>query len=1007
MVRLLKILGTVWGSGSLRRRAESRVDDLLGRPNWLQGLWNEHPHRLTLGIAAALSVLGVVPWNGLLHQRFFAAKASSALSVITAAWTVEATLFALTAAITAILVNVGTSNRDRSRVIAEYRSRAFDAVAAFSLFTLLWTGRDLLALMDAEARNVDFSASVVSALVLMVTDIVGLGWLLVFSHHLLARTTSQIASEFSAELRRAFRQMGVREAANGIFQEWALPNGLQTQPYGGFPSYAHAVLATATGYVDDIRLRRLAKWLSSLGSRVGSSKAIISLGLDTFVSEGLQVAAIGQGDAARAVGLSRVIRWRTGTAYSFDSVLSDLVENTQAAARGGRPASFGAYVEILGAAFHDLFEIRALLAPIHASLSVALFGLAPEAQFRIQLRGLGYAVTKSDSPEIIGNWLYFVQEVLIRTRDQDRGQLAWIFGLWEQASVIDLPKEVDLWLRLDEYSRNLDIWLATSAHAPTFMRVAHEAFSFLVSLRNIVVSVPLGDASRVEQIVEGLGEQMIRAWPAGRPAANLVEQQQLEQSRTLNEFKMVFWLGWMGEICQRLSEGLSASEAVEPWRRNVERIQSFGDAISAWSRIALGDPFDWQREQSRRQRLQAQASGQSYTGGFVDPYAGTSIVLALLSLRLGIQPNDPQIGAAGLNEILDPYFSRILSDGFDRWGSFAGVASQEELDQRVASARVALREAGHHTAGQHERAVAAADVDPDKVHSAIQGFLTGVDEAGMRLVGRLSEADLVDWTDDAEALLLNRFQILYPKDSLLAHGAVQVVFQGVTPVAEREDAFLLGRLGPGAIHDVVGFDDAAQAIDDAIDELANLGTPASLVALPWNWRLATYLLERDGQDPNLVTPIGNTIGMYRGIALIRGLQWFDTNISWVIALNHIGRLRILRTTQPEGHGRFTAEIKPPNETELVRWTADDHPQSKFGFTYDGDDLQAVFANRWQVVIDERLTIINPNPAAVVRIRLVLAPHAPITSEPGPEGDRRRPSGRHRRRARNTLEPSSG
>jgi len=996
MVRLFHTLRTAWAAGSLRRRAESRIDDLLGRTNWLQGLWNEHPHRLTLGLAAVLGILGIVQWNELLHQRFFAAKASSALSVMIGAWTVEATLFALTAAVTAILVNVGTSSRDRSRVIAEYRSRAFDAVAVFSLFTLLWTGRDLLALMDADARNVDFSASVVSASVLMVTDIVGLGWLLVFSHHLLARTTGQIASEFTAELRRAFRQMGVREAANRIFQDWALPNGLETQPYGGFPSSAHAVLANATGYVDDIKLRRLAKWMSSLDSRIGSSKAIISLGLDTFVSEGLQIAAVGQADASRAPGLSRVIRWRTGTAYSFDSVLSDLVENTQAAAREGRPASFGAYVEILGAAFHDLFELRALLAPIHASLTVALFGLAPEAQFRIQLRGLGYAVTTSDSPEIIGNWLYFVQDVLIRTRDQDRGPLAWIFGLWEQAAVVDLPKEVDLWLRLDEYSRNLDMWLATSAHAPTFMRVAQEAFGFLVSLRNIVVAVPLGEAVRVEQIVEGLGDQMIRAWPAGRPTANLVEQQQLEQGRTLSELKMLFWLGWMGEICQRLAEGLSASEAIEPWRRNVERIQSFGDAINAWSRIALGDPFDWQREQSRRQRLQAQASGQSYTGGFVDPYAGTSIVLALLSLRLGIQPNDPRIGAAGLNETLDPYFSRIVSDGFDRWGSFAGVASQEGLDQRVASARAALREAGHHTAGQHERMVAAADVDPDKVLSAIEGFLTGVDEAGMRLVVRLSEGDLVDWTDDAEALPVNRFQILYPKDSLLPHGAVQVVFHGITPVAEREDAFVLSWLGPAAIHDVVGFDEAAQAIDNAIDELARLGTPATLISVPWNWRLTTYLLERDGQDPNLVMPIGNAIGMYRGIELIRGLQWFDTNISWVIAVNHIGRLRILRTTQPEGHGRFTAEIRPPNKNELDTWAAEDHPQSPFGFPYEGDDLQAIFANRWQLVVDERLTIMNPNPAALVRIRVASRLEVPSPSEPDPRRNRPRRSGRRRR-----------
>src|SRR4029077_12518034 len=108
-----------------------------------------------------------------------------------------------------------------------------------------------------------FAGPMVSAMAMLICDIAGLGWLLVFTHHLLVRTTSQIASEFTSALRLAFRDMSVTEVANVIFREWATPLHLETHPVAGFPLSARAVLAPSSGYVDDVSLPRLKKWLSS------------------------------------------------------------------------------------------------------------------------------------------------------------------------------------------------------------------------------------------------------------------------------------------------------------------------------------------------------------------------------------------------------------------------------------------------------------------------------------------------------------------------------------------------------------------------------------------------------------------------------------------------------------------------------------------------------------------------------------------------------------------------
>jgi hypothetical protein len=839
---LTKLVSAPWASGSLKRQAESRAAELLGRPNWLSVTWRDHPHRLTFACAAFLAALSMTPWSREFGIALASPSQSNAVPLITGAWAVEGVLFALTAAITAVLVNVSTTQRDRARLIADYRSRAFDAVAAFSLFALLWTGFELLVVVDRSADNAGIAGAVTSVALTMAFDIVALGWLLVYSHQLLALTTDQVAERFAFELRRAFRQMAAREVADALLREWSESRSLDSHPFAGFPSFGYPVIASTTGYVDDIRLRKLSRWLASLESSiVGRSKAIVSVSLDLFVSEGLQIGAISDIDASKAHGLVAAIRWRKGTEYSFDSVLSDLIEDTQAAARDSRPATFGSYLEILRAAFTELFATRARLAPLTTSLTVAMFGLAPEAQFRIRLRRLGYAVTRSDSAEIVNSWLYFVQEVLIRTRAQNRGQLGWVFGLWEQAAVSDLPKDADLWLRLEEYSRNLDMWLVTSAHQSTLVNVGREALGFLVCLRNIVTAVDFGKSGRVEQVVDGLGRQLIEAWPNGRRPDGPVEERQAEIALTLSQLKHAFWLGWMGEINTRAESGaVDATSAADGFRRNAQRLGSFNAALAGWSQIGRNDALDWQREQSMRQRAEAEQSSSAYFGGAVDPYAGTSIVLALLAMKFGIQPQDPAVAERGLKDFLVPYLDTIRADGYQKWGALAGAASPEDFGNRLESVQTALTEAGHRAAGLHERFVRAADVDQERALRTIRGFLAGVDEVGIRLVSRLDEQGRVEWTDDPGGLEALRFQIPYPKESLLEDG-VPVLFGGMAPIAEREDAAILARVGSPPVREVVDFEAMAVAIDEATGELTEQGMAPSLIVLPWDWMLTAFL----------------------------------------------------------------------------------------------------------------------------------------------------------------------
>src|SRR5260370_12925370 len=129
----------LWRPWSLRRQSERRVDELFGAVALVDRL-NQYARAIAVAaflVAIIPSLL--VPWVLPLDVNGTIAK-SDLVAILASSWGVTGGLFALIAAITAVLLNLATDIANRSRLIREYRRRGFDAVAFMSLFVLVWAG---------------------------------------------------------------------------------------------------------------------------------------------------------------------------------------------------------------------------------------------------------------------------------------------------------------------------------------------------------------------------------------------------------------------------------------------------------------------------------------------------------------------------------------------------------------------------------------------------------------------------------------------------------------------------------------------------------------------------------------------------------------------------------------------------------------------------------------------------------------------------------------------------
>jgi hypothetical protein len=359
---------------------------------------------------------------------------------------------------------------------------------------------------------------------------------------------------------------------------------------------------------------------------------------------------------------------------------------------------------------------------------------------------------------------------------------------------------------------------------------------------------------------------------------------------------------------------------------------------------------------------------------FVDQFAGTTPCLVLLGLRIGILRGDRAvIGESGLfAHFIRPELDRIAAEGYSRFGRIVGVANDEQFAARVTELREQFTEAAHLTEGAEQRELAAAPLDPIKVDELLGRLGAGVDTQGIRLMSRLRELNLVAFSnDEMPDAKTFRWVLPYPKQGLVAESPAVVVVGGVTPLNEVEDDWLLRIIFQNnrRIRQADGLDEAAVVLDQTIERLTDAGLPPTLIVLPWDWELTAHLLRRDGQDPQLA-PEGNAIGAYRGIELIRGLQWQSRDLVFVLSVPHLAQIALRHPVPTVLSERFHVEVRPPNDTELEDDLRKPAPTSSVGLPFAGPDLIAYRRNELRVEVTEymRLDIVNRAAARAIRIR---------------------------------------
>ena len=556
-----------------------------------------------MAIAGIAAVASLLPYEHVFPQLPYHAHVDSLLTVVVGMWAVEAALFALTAAVTAILINISAEPQERTKWFIRYRARAFDATATLAIFTLLWTGALAALTMGAQADGWDYTYIIVSAFVLFAFDLIGIGWLLVYSHILLATATSRRIPDLLAELRAAIRQAAIREVSIPIFDAWTQAHGLATDMYDfGYPPRTHPLMARGPGFVHDLNLSRMGRWTRSLsGSIRPGVAAIVRLNFNGFVLEGTQLGAISPDDADREGGFFRATVMRPGRpAMDLEQTFKRLTDQAQAAATAGRLADLDAELEVLQATQREIFELTSKLSGARQTLVTSLAGWQPEIQFRISLHRLGRAVLSSESADVVNRWLKFVQEILVVTRNQRGEDLQQIFHLWTQvATREDIPDGWNYLERLTEYAKALDMGLQRAPTEEMVRVLGREAQAYLISLRHQLVRLAPRYFEDMARIIDSVANGFIRQWSQQRPA-DQVQQLKENVAAELAQRRQQFWLGYAGWLINRVDRGWIAEDVVlGRWETITPRLPSLSEAYEAWKRLGADDPFQWDHEADR------------------------------------------------------------------------------------------------------------------------------------------------------------------------------------------------------------------------------------------------------------------------------------------------------------------------------------------------------------------------------------------------------------------------
>jgi hypothetical protein len=691
---------------SLRRLSNAEIDKALGSRGRANYLWNTRPRLITFAVAIGAVLIAliaqVMPWSGWVGRPFqVAAIPPSLIAVTTGLWGVEAILFGLTAAITALLVNIAADPNERSSLMERYRSKAFDAVAVLGIAIILLTGDALRVMLEAEVVRRDVSGIVVRTGLLFVFDVLALYWLLYYSHRLITRAGRERTQELLEQLRDSLRDAVMRDVSGTIFEAWGLSKGLAVaSPL--IQDNAFQVRAPRAGYLHDVALDRLELWLRSLEHPLTVQPAIraqAQIRLNVDVSQGSSMAAIAPADAGKGSKLLRALRWKREVREDpFPLALAALRDSSSVAARSGLLGEFRGHLAELHALQAEVFRLSPRAQGLVGQMLTYLMGWHPTMLVRNTIGRLGRDVLLVESRDVIGTWLYFPQKLIVETRQYDQRDLGSLFVVWEQVAARGkVPQEWEFWLRLSEYTGFLNTGLQAAGSADALAPVVDEAFGLLLSFRNMIVRLDRAHFPAISKAVERIGRVFLVAWNASPTADGLAAARRA----FANEFfkrKRVFWLGYAGWLFRNLAQQhVAQSEVTTQWETIRQHFHSLNQLWQAWRVLGDADPFKWDFEESYEWKAPAEAEGKIAWGGTPDPFASATVPFILLGLTLApasaMAPDDQ--ARALLETEIQPHMTQMLAEGEPKWEPFVGHMADRSLADRMNVLRQRIQDLGN------------------------------------------------------------------------------------------------------------------------------------------------------------------------------------------------------------------------------------------------------------------------------------------------------------------------
>jgi hypothetical protein len=363
---------------------------------------------------------------------------------------IAASVFALIAAIAALIISIATDPLDRQRMMRRYRSNAFDFVATYCLGTIFWIVLAIILLPRASDHSITGPYEWILALFALLLGAVG--WLIYYVHRLVTTRPEEKISWLELEIEAGIQSALVSAVANeqlkAILREvtksrtrLAYDVGMDRN-WDPKPDDVHCwPRPSRGGYLNDVSLRRLKSWLNACQLTHAGSACLATVlerrfrPGDALVVLRPSVSAPGFDQKARRLaGACQFVQ--RNPAGQLELSLKDLRDRAWLSAHEGATGQFESILETFTRLAVRLYSVEATVPPVLLPEERNAYEL-PSVLLRAAVHELGEEVFQAQSPNTIKAWMHLPQRLLEATRQfPNRRVWAITYPWWRAAQLI-------------------------------------------------------------------------------------------------------------------------------------------------------------------------------------------------------------------------------------------------------------------------------------------------------------------------------------------------------------------------------------------------------------------------------------------------------------------------------------------------------------------------------------------------------------------------------------------